>query len=285
MLQDSNFVFFGTPEFAGIILRELIKSGFVPKVVVTNPDRPAGRKHVITPPFTKQIAFASEEKIKILQPEKITPEFLETLKSVSADFYIVAAYAKILPRELIDIPPLGVIGVHPSLLPELRGASPIQNAILEGRNKTGVSLFLIDADMDHGPIIGQEETPITKDDNTQTLTKKLAELSSRMLIKILPDFYAKKITSQIQDESKATFTGKFKTEIAFIDEKDLMSAKSGDAEIAKSLHNKIRAFYPEPGAWTYINGKRVKLLKTEITNDGRLQLKIIQFEGQKPVNI
>lgn len=280
-----NFVFFGTPEFAGIILRELIKAGFIPRAVVCNPDKPVGRKHVITPPFAKQVAFASEEKIEILQPEKITPEFLDKLRSFGADFYIVAAYAKILPQELIDIPRLGIIGVHPSLLPELRGASPIQSAILEGKTETGVSLFMIDALMDHGPVLSQEKINVGPEDNSKTLARKLAELSSKMLIKTLPDFYAGKIVPQSQNEAKATFTGKFKTETAFIEPEDLEAARKNNIQLAKTLHDKIRAFYPEPGAWTYMNGKRVKLLESEIADDGGLKLKTIQFEGQKPVDL
>ncbi|HOB89752.1 MAG TPA: methionyl-tRNA formyltransferase [Candidatus Colwellbacteria bacterium] len=278
----NNFVFFGTPEFAAIILKNLVKAGFVPKAVVANLDKPIGRKRVITPPPAKQIVLDSGKNIKILQPEKITPEFLETLKSIPADFYLVAAYAKILPQELIDIPRLGVVGVHPSLLPELRGASPIQSAILEGKTRTGVSLFLIDALMDHGPVLRQKTIPIDPDDNSETLTEKLAELSSKMLVEILPDIIDGKITPEIQDETKATFTEKFKTESAFIEEKDLISAKSGNTELAKKIHNKIRAFYPEPGAWTILNGKRVKLLKSKINETGKLKLEIIQIEGEKP---
>ncbi len=278
----NNFVFFGTPEFAAIILKNLVKAGFVPKAVVASLDKPIGRKRVITPPPAKQIVLDSGKNIKILQPEKITPEFLETLKSIPADFYLVAAYAKILPQELIDIPRLGVVGVHPSLLPELRGASPIQSAILEGKTRTGVSLFLIDALMDHGPVLRQKTIPIDPDDNSETLTEKLAELSSKMLVEILPDIIDGKITPEIQDETKATFTEKFKTESAFIEEKDLISAKSGNTELAKKIHNKIRAFYPEPGAWTILNGKRVKLLKSKINETGKLKLEIIQIEGEKP---
>jgi methionyl-tRNA formyltransferase len=277
-----NFVFFGTPEFAGVILKNLLAAGFLPKAVVTNPDKPVGRKHIVTPPIVKQIVLDSGKDIKIFQPVKITPEFLETLRSIPADFYIVAAYAKILPQELINIPRLGIIGVHPSLLPELRGASPIQSAILEGKIETGISLFMIDALMDHGPVLSQEKTGVDPEDNSETLAQKLAELSSKMLIKVLPDFISGKIIPKIQDEKKATFTGKFKTETAFIEEKDLISARSADAELAKTLHNKIRAFYPEPGAWTYMNGKRVKLLESGITNENGLKLKTIQFEGKNP---
>jgi methionyl-tRNA formyltransferase len=278
----NNFVFFGTPEFAAIILKNLIKSGFVPRTLVANPDKPVGRKQIVTPPPTKKVVLDSKKDIEILQPEKITPGFLETLKSIPADFYLVAAYAKILPQELIDIPHLGVIGVHPSLLPELRGASPIQSAILEGKTETGVSLFMIDALMDHGPVLYQEKLAIDPDDNSETLTKKLAELSSEMLIEILPNFVAGKIVSKTQDETKATFTEKFKTETAFIEEKDLISAKAGNAELTKKLHDKIRAFYPEPGAWTLSHGKRIKLLKSKITETGKLKLEIIQIEGEKP---
>jgi methionyl-tRNA formyltransferase len=280
-----NFIFFGTPQFAAVVLENLLKAGFVPSAVVVNPDKPVGRRHIVTPPAVKKLVIESGKNIQILQPEKITPEFLETLRSIPVDFYIVAAYAKILPQELIDIPRLGVIGVHPSLLPELRGASPIQNAILEGKTETGVSLFMIDAGMDHGPILNQEKINIDLEDNSKILAQKLAELSSKMLIKILPNFISGKIIPRTQDETKATFTGKFKTETAFIDNDGLEKAKSGDAKLAKTLHDKIRAFYPEPGAWTYMNGKRVKLLKSDIINDNRLKLDIIQFEGEKPISL
>ncbi|MCL4405964.1 MAG: methionyl-tRNA formyltransferase [Patescibacteria group bacterium] len=277
-----KFIFFGTPEFAAIILNNLIKFGFAPEAVVTNPDKPAGRKHIVAPSAVKRVVVDSKEDIKVFQPEKITPKFLDVLRSTPADFYLVAAYAKILPQELIDIPESGVIGVHPSLLPELRGASPIQGALLEGKSVSGVSLFLIDSQMDHGPVLSQERMSVDPDDNTETLTRKLAELSSRMLIKTLPEFIAGKIKATEQDESKATFTGKFETKSAFIDAKDLKAAESGDIDLAKIVHNKIRAFYPEPGVWTTINSKRVKLLASKIGENGKLKLETVQIEGQKP---
>ncbi|MCL5224287.1 MAG: methionyl-tRNA formyltransferase, partial [Patescibacteria group bacterium] len=142
-----KYVFFGTPRFAAIVLERLIGDGKPPIAIVCNPDKPVGREKVITPPPTKQVilnAAPPNDQIQILQPAKIDNEFLTQLRSLNADFFVVAAYAKILPDELLKIPPLGVIGTHPSPLPKLRGPSPIQSAIIEGVEKTGVTLYLID---------------------------------------------------------------------------------------------------------------------------------------------
>ncbi len=136
----ANFIFFGTPEFSAIILEKLIKADFIPAAVVCNPDRPVGRKQVTTPPPIKQRIMNYESgiknKIKILQPEKLDPS-LFIIPNSSFDFFIVAAYARIIPKEILDVPRLGSIGVHPSLLPKYRGATPIQSAILAGEKKTG----------------------------------------------------------------------------------------------------------------------------------------------------
>jgi methionyl-tRNA formyltransferase len=130
-----RYVFFGTPRFAAIVLEKLIASGHQPIAIVCNPDKPVGRKKIITPPPTKQVVLSAtslKEDIQIYQPAKIDDEFLAQLRSLKADFFVVAAYAKILPNTLLEIPPLGVIGTHPSILPKFRGASPIQSVIIEG---------------------------------------------------------------------------------------------------------------------------------------------------------
>ena len=155
-----KFVFFGTPEFAAIILEKLIKAGFIPEAVVCNPNQPVGRKKIITSPPVKQVILNLESgiknKIKILQPEKLL-DIKSQLSVVNCQLFVVAAYAKILPKEILEIPRLGTIGVHPSLLPKYRGATPIQTAILNGDEITGTTIFLIDEKMDHGAIIANSE--------------------------------------------------------------------------------------------------------------------------------
>jgi methionyl-tRNA formyltransferase len=279
-----NYVFFGTPDFAAIILQNLIDAGFLPAAVVCNPDRPAGRKKIITPPPTK--VLAEKHNIKVYQPEN-----LEIGNWENADFGIVASYGKIIPEKIIQTFKLGMIGVHPSLLPRHRGASPIQSAILSGDEVTGVTLYLLDEKMDHGPILAGKELKIEKNDNYETLSEKLAILGAELTIKTIPEYIAGKSKPQVQNEEYATYTKKFKTEDAYVNlEKD----------DPVTIERKIRALNPEPGVWTLrqglrvslsrtpqgkpfdkAQGKRMKILEAEI-EDGKLKLKKIQFEGKKP---
>lgn len=279
-----KFVFFGTPEFGSITLDGLIKKGLIPAAVVTNPDKPAGRKQIITPSPAKTVALNSGANIEILEPAKLrnNPEIIENLKSYDADIFIVAAYGKIIPKEVINIPKYGTIGVHPSPLPKLRGPSPIQTAILEGLNETGVALFLIDEEVDHGPVFMEEPLEIHAHDNARTLTARLAHLSAEMLAGLIPNIASAK--PDPQNHNDATFTRKFATSDAYIENADLEKAQVEGGDIAKIIDCKIRAFCPEPGAWTMRDKKRVKLLNSEI-RDGKLKLKVIQVEGKKPTII
>jgi len=291
-----KYVFFGSPRFAAIILGSLIEAGMPPVALVCNPDRPVGRKQIITPPLTKQEIFEAAERsgvssaITILQPEKLDERFIEHLRALAPDFFIVAAYAKIIPQAVLDIPLLGTLGTHPSLLPKYRGASPIQSALLAGDAITGTTLYAMDAKMDHGAIYAQREWPIAQGTNYLSLEAQLAALSADTLIKVIPDFYAGKLTPQEQDESRATFTKKFVTQDGFVDEKDLEDATgknsgadtNSDEEKARTIFNKINALNPEPGCWTIRDGKRTKLLEAQINIHGSLKLLVIQEEGQKP---
>ena len=222
-----KFIFFGTPDFAAIILEKLINSGYVPKAVVCNPDKPVGRKKIITPPPVKVLIMKHEIwNIPVLQPEKLDKSFMLQVSSSITDIFIVAAYSNIIPKEILNIPKLGTIGIHPSLLPKYRGATPIQTAILNNDQETGTTLFLMDEKLDHGAIIANSEFRIQNSEwNYEALMKKLANLSADLLIKTLPDFIAGKITPLPQDESLATFTKKFKTEDAFIKPEDLKQAE------------------------------------------------------------
>ena len=274
-----KFVFFGTPRFATIIVGGLINQGLSPSAVVTNPDRPAGRKKTITPPPIKIICHKLNPHLPILQPEKIDDNFINQLREYDVDFFLVAAYGKILPKSLISIPRYGTIGVHPSLLPKLRGATPIQSAILNGLKETGVTLFLIDEKMDHGPIISMKSLDIYTNDNTESLSDRLAILSKEMMIEIMPNISS--FVTKPQNESEATYVSKFTANDAYISPEDLERAEKGIDNLAESVNRKIRAFYPEPGAWTHKNDKRVKLLDAEIRL-GKLVLKSVQVEGKKP---
>lgn len=273
-----KYAFFGTPEFAAIIIKKLLDANLSPNLIVCNPDKPSGRKKIITSPRAKIIA--EENNINIFQPEDFKQENIEKLKDF--DFFVVAAYAKILPEEIINLPRLNTIGVHPSLLPKYRGATPIQAVILNGEQKTGVSLYLLDEKMDNGPILTQSELSISESETYGSLHNKLAELSADLLIKTLPKFAVNKITAQIQNHAKATYTKKINTEDAFIEYETLEKAQEQGGEIAQIIDRKIRALNPEPGTWT-INKEeqRIKLLESKIKND-KLILKVIQKQGKTP---
>ncbi|OGY61108.1 MAG: hypothetical protein A3I33_01285 [Candidatus Colwellbacteria bacterium RIFCSPLOWO2_02_FULL_45_11] len=281
-----KYAFFGTPRFAAIILGRLLEADMPPSALVCNPDKPVGRKKVITPPPTKQLVLDignKEQRIKVLQPAT-SEELLAISDEVfeNCDFGVVAAYAQIIPQAVIDKARLGIIGVHPSLLPKLRGASPIQAAILEGYDKTGVSLFMIDKDVDHGSVIAKRELAIGENDYTK-LEKRLADISADLLLEVLPNFAIGKVELEIQDESSATYTQKYSTDDGYVDFNDLTEAEN-NGNGSETLLRKIRALNPEPGVYTFIGEKRTKLLDAEI-KEGKLVLKEIQKEGGKPTKV
>lgn len=284
MFNGFKFAFFGTPEFAKIILKKLIDSNVVPDIVICNPDKPFGRKKIITPPPVKQLIANCKLQIEILQPENLSA-ICHKLSAISPELFIVASYAKIIPKEILEIPRLGAIGVHPSLLPKYRGASPIQSAILNGDEETGTTLLLMDEKVDHGPIISRRklEFPIS---NFQfpILLNKLAELSADLLIETLPNIEDKIKNAKPQDESLATYTKKFKTEDGYIEPEDLEKAQKEDKEIAIKIYRKISALNPKPGVWTIKDSKRIKLLESKIQND-LLKITKIQIEGKTPIEI
>ena len=278
-----KYVFFGSPQFAQIVLNRLLEGGFIPAAVVCNPDRPVGRKQIITPPAVKTLLQESglDEQLPVLQPEKLS-EVHEQLTALAPDVFIVAAYAKIIPAGILAIARQGSIGVHPSLLPRHRGSSPIQSAILEGDQVTGVTLYLLDEKMDNGPILATVTTPVEHDDTYETLERKLATSGGDLLCETLPEYVSGAVTAREQDAQQATYTKKFTTDDGFVDEALLRQAMAGgNSEAAVKIDRTIRALGTEPGAWTNMEGKRIKLLKAAL-HDGRLQLLIIQREGKKP---
>ena len=282
--SGNNFIFFGSPKFAEIILNNLIKSDFKPHLIVCSPDRPLGRKQIITPPPVK--ILAGKNNIKIYQPEKLDIKNWQSEISENFDFAIVAAYSKIIPKEILKLFPLGIIGVHPSLLPKYRGASPIQSAILSGEEESGVSLYLIDEKMDHGPVFLKKKISI-KEKSYPKAEEALAILGGEMLVNFLPDFISGKISPLPQNHAAATFTKKIKTEDGFIELSLLKKALAGDPILSKTIYQKILALNPNPGIYTINSaGKRIKLLSAALSPspDKKLILKQIQPESKTPTS-
>jgi methionyl-tRNA formyltransferase len=280
-----KYVFFGTPRFAEIVLGGLIDGGFSPTAIVCNPDRPLGRKKIVTPPPTKRLIAERKLSTLVLQPEKLDDTFVHQLFALQPEFFVVAAYAKIIPISVLKIPCRGTLGTHPSLLPDYRGASPIQSVILAGETKTGSTIYQMDEKMDHGSIYIQEEIPLDAlAMNYPALEEQLAKLSARLLIKTIPVLLDGTASPREQDESRATFTKKFMTENGFIEHSELDAATDGASDKAELILRTINALNPEPGAWTIQNGKRVKLLEARMDGTA-LKLLKIQEEGQRPKDL
>jgi methionyl-tRNA formyltransferase len=282
-----KYIYFGSPRFAEIVLGGLIDAGLVPMALVCNPDRPVGRKKVISPPLTKQLVIARKLPTAVLQPEKLDDAFIRTLKTFTPDIFIVAAYGKIIPKAVLEVPGLwNTLGVHPSLLPQYRGASPIQSVILAGETMTGATVYLMDEKMDHGPFcIHPKELSL---DPLTTTYVELEERLAKAAVEILPLAIDLHFDSsgvpQPQDESKATYTKKFTAEDAFIKPSELKMAVSGDSDKAELILRTINALNPEPGVWTIKNGRRIKLLKARMDGNA-IKLLTIQEEGQRPKSV
>ncbi len=277
-----KYVFFGSPRFAEIVLQKLIDLKFPPIAVVCNPDKPFGRKQEMTPPPTKVIA--EKNGIKIFQPVKIDEDFMREIKNLAPDIFLIAAYSKILPESLLSIPALGSVGVHPSLLPKHRGSSPIQNTILSGDKIGGVTLYILDKDVDHGPVLGAEALEISESESYLSLEEKLAELGGKMAPDILTKYSTGGLKPIEQNHELATFTKKFKTEDGLVDIGDLRVAVGGDLNLQVAIDRKIRGLNPDPGVYTVKDGKRIKLLESEVL-EGGFVIKKIQIEGKTPTSI
>ena len=246
--QPIKIVFAGTPEFASPILKALIKDNrFEVAMVVTQPDKPGGRKGILTSPPVKTLAVTNGIVVK--QPEKIA-DIEDKLNQIKPDLFVVAAYGQILPESILKIPAFGAINVHASLLPSYRGASPIQEAILRGDKKTGITFQLMNKFLDQGDIVEQIEITIGNDDSYPLLAKKLSGLTASLLPDILARFVSGKITSVPQDSGKATYCRKISKEDGLLD---------FQKESAESMVRKVRAYNPWPGCFTFLNGKRIKI--------------------------
>ena len=269
-----SFVFFGTPDVASETLTFLAESGYIPSLIVTSPDRPSGRgMHIAQTPVA---AWAHSHSIACLKPEKITNEFIEELRKENTDFFIVVAYGKILPQALIDVPRLGTLNIHYSLLPKYRGASPVEPALHNGDETTGVTIQQMAFKLDSGAIIAQQEESIMIEDTKESLRGRLIKIGADMLANILPDIKDGYIQPQAQDEAKATYCTKIKKEDGHIDPND----------DARENYNKYRAYHGWPGVFFFTerHGKniRVKITKARYENDSFIIERVIP-EGKKEI--
>lgn len=264
-------LFFGTPAFAVPVLESLITLPNIKiQAVVTQPDKPVGRKQVLTPPAVKKAAL--QYGLPVWQAEKITTEeFEEQLKQWSPDIIMVAAYGKIIPKNLLSLPKYGWLNVHASHLPKYRGASPIQAAILNGDEETGVTLMKINAGLDTGPIIAQKAINIQPADDWQALHDKLSRLGAKLVTETLPDYLAGKLSAVPQDNSKASTTKIIRKEDGRIDWQ----------KPAEAIDRQIRAYTPWPGAYCFWSGNTRSEQKELSNSNIELRLKIIEASVAK----
>lgn len=270
--KSPSFVFFGTPEFATDVLDELKLRGFIPSLIVTAPDKPQGRKLLLTPPPTK--IWAGKNNIPYIQPETLS-SVPDALAKTTFDLFIVAAYGKIIPKSILALPRHGALNVHPSLLPAFRGASPIQSAILSA-DKTGTTIMLMDEELDHGPVIAQEilEEPLPI--RHAALEEKLARLGGRLLVKIIPRHADETIKPREQAHSAATYTKKIKKEDGLFDLKEVK-------ENPKTLFRKFCAYEGWPTLYFFIkkDDKSLRIIVKEATlENGAFIIKKVLPEGK-----
>ncbi len=280
MNNDLRIAFFGTPTIAVHVLDALVEHDIVPCVIITNADAAQGRKMVLTPPPAKN--WAHQHQIPVLQPQSLRTDdtVLMYLRAQEINLIVVAAYGKIIPQSILDIPQHGTLNVHPSLLPKLRGASPIRSAILNDMHETGVTIMLLDAYLDHGPILAQKMVSIPKSAwplRGTELDTLLSTEGGKLLAETIPRWVDGEITPQEQDHDAATFCTKITKEMG---ELDL------DADPYKNLL-KIRAFDGWPGTFFFHerDGKqmRIKVVDAEIEN-GTLKITRIIPEGRNEMD-
>lgn len=242
MSDKLNFVFWGTPDVASETLEILKQSGYLPSLIVTSPDKPQGRKMLVTQPPVK--VWAEKNNIPYIQPEKLSRENLKN----DFDLFIVVAYGKILPEDILNIPKFGSINIHYSLLPKYRGASPVESAILNGDTETGVTIQKMKFKMDSGPIMAQEKVNIFPDEQASVLRKRLIKIGGKLLVKTLPEFLNGKIKEVPQNEDEATFCKKIKKEDGLV---NLLE------EQPSVLYNKFRAYATWPRTFFFVKNKRI----------------------------
>ncbi len=288
-----KIVFFGTSKFAADIL-ETVSGQFSVVAVVTQPDKPVGRKQELTPSPVAELA--KSKNIPVLKPEFLKNETIQAeIKSFNPDLFVVIAYGKIIPQAVLDIPKHGSINIHPSLLPKYRGTSPIHAALLNDDKETGVTIMLMDADMDHGPILKQERVTVDPTELFLELEEKLLEVSKKLILDTIPAYLDGTIKPVPQNHEEASV-------VKIISKED---GKVDWNQPARNIFNKYRAYINWPGIWTTWNGKNLKLLTVKLsgalqgasepgtviqqddavliqTSEGALEVIKLQLEGKNP---
>ena len=266
-----KIAFFGTPELTGVILDSLKEHNLLPALIVTNPDRPKGRKLVLTEPPAK--IWAVKNSVPCLQPEKLDDSFIKKMTEENFDLFIVAAYGKIFPEKLINLPKHGTINIHYSLLPKYRGATPIESAILNGDQKTGVSMQKMQFKLDTGAILSSEEVSIAPDITAPELRNMLNQKASSMLPDVIKKYISGQITPKVQEEKLASHCVKIKKEDGLID-------LSGDS-IAN--YRKFRAYAQWPRTYFFDGKTRVIISQAKFEN-GVFKIEKVIPEGKKEIS-
>ncbi len=288
-----RLIFLGTPAFAVPSLEHVVQAGHQVLTVVTQPDRPRGRGQHAAPPPVK--AAALRLGLPVYQPERVRrPEAVEHLRSMPVDTMVIVGYGQIIPQTVIDLAPLGIINVHGSLLPRYRGAAPIQWAIVNGEQRTGVTTMRIDAGLDTGDMLLKRETEIGEDENAIDLGSRLAVMGAELLVRTLARLALGTIVPEKQDSSQATHAPLLKKEDGLIDW----------SRPARVIHNLVRGLQPWPGAYTAFRGTTLHLWRTRVAeghtgppgsllrhnpplvacSTGALELLEVQMEGRKRVS-
>ena len=289
-----KFVFFGGADFSTEVLQYLLEAGWIPSLVITNKPQPVGRRQILTP--SPVFDLAKQRQLPILEVAGLKGgKIVNQIQSTKSPLGILVALGMIVPQNLINVFSDGIVNIHPSLLPKWRGPSPIQYSLLNGDDETGVSLMLLDAEIDHGPVVAQKKVLIEPDETYLELAKRLGEMGAKLLVDKVPDYLSGVIKPQTQDHSQATFCKMIKREDGKIDW----------SRPAREIYNQWRAFTPWPGIYTVWNNKRLKLLEVApaeiksskprlVTIDGKrlvigcgqgcIEVNILQLEGAKPLS-
>ena len=247
-MKDMRIVFMGTPDFAAAILQRLIDTGRNVVGVFSQPDKPVGRKQIIMPTATK--ALAMEHNIPVFQPAKLRDgEALKIMQELKPDLTVVAAYGKILPKDILDVAPFGNVNVHGSLLPQYRGSAPIQWSVINGDKVTGITTMFMAEGMDTGDMIMKFELPIGEDETAGELFDRMAELGADSIEKTLELFDKGEVTAEPQNEEEATYAPMLKKEMGEID----------FGKTAEEIKNLVRGLNPWPTAYTFLEDKTVKV--------------------------